>query len=255
LIREVTPAGSVRPDPVVGVTVSNTGAQGLLGIAVDQTGRVFATWTAPPGAAPEAGRITVGQVFPAPARIVWIGPPAGDHNLGGHLVLAADGRLVVGVGDLGDANRVADPVAANGKLLSVDPDGQPAQAPIVISSGWRDPVGFAYTPDGQLWVVDRTGPGTGRLARGDRGGRPADTITLQGTAVGGVAAVSTEQLVVCVGSGDGRLERRLVARAGRPSTPRPNRTLTSGCTLGVTRLVDGRIAAAGPGSVHLVATS
>jgi len=253
-VHEVAPTGTVRAGTAVSVAVAPpitvADERGLTGLVVDGTGRVFAVWVGAAGSGAVAGRVTVGQVFPD-ARTVWVGPPAPDHALGGALTLAPDGRLLVAIGDLGAPERVADPVAPNGKLLKLDPEGAPNQAPEVVSSGWHDPTGIAYGPDGRLWVVDRRDAGGGRLAEGDKGGRPAHAVALPGGAVRGIASFSARDVVVCVGDGDGRLERRALADTGPAAR---GAFVVAGCSNAVTRLVDGRLAAATSTTVQIIAT-
>ena len=210
------------------VAVTTDGQRGLLGLAVDAAGRVFASWTDP------RRILVVAQVSPAPVRTVWRGPRTADEANGGRLAFARDGALIVGIGDLLDRARVSDPLAPNGKLLRIDPDGPPSQRPEVLSSGWNNPFAFAVTPSGAVWVADNA-PGNEpeRLARGDVGGRPTAVRALPPKTVpSGLAAVDDRRLIVC-GFASGRLlEYRVDARA----RSQPPRTLATDCRLGVVRL-------------------
>jgi len=252
IVHEVTAAGTVRAEGNVTVAVSPPASvvdeRGLTGLAVDGTGRVFAAWVGAGGNGPESNRLVVGQIFPE-VRLVWVGPAAVDHDLGGAIALAPDGHIVVAVGDFGTPEKVADPVSALGKLLSLDPNGATNQSPEVLSSGWNDPTALAYGPDGRLWVVDRSASG-GRVARGDKGGRPTLVVSLRGSAVRSATTLSARELVVCTGTGDGRMERRTVGPDGPVSAAG---ALVSGCSTAMTRLVDGRIATATAAGVQIVA--
>lgn len=226
VVREVGPSGGVRGRAIAHVSVSNTGQRGLLGLTVDARGRTFASWTTP------AQRLVVGQVAPGPTRLVWRGPPTVELGNGGHVAAAPDGTLTVSVGDRG--RRQA------GVLLRLDPDGASSQRPRVLSRGWNNPFAFAYDARGRLWVADNT-PGTGpeRLARGDRG-RPVDVTALPPrTAPSGLAASGADRLFVC-GVVSFRLLPYRIAADGRPRAA--GRPLTRDCSLGTTRLADGRIA-------------
>jgi hypothetical protein len=244
-IRDVASAGRVATEPIASVTVSTKGQRGLLGVAVDAQGRTFAAWTRPDL------RLVVGQVAPGPERLVWLGPTTTRLANGGHLVLAPDGALVVGIGDLQAHARVADPLAPNGKLLRLDPDGPVDQQPRTLSSGWNNPFAFTYTPSGALWVADNTGTtGFERLARGDVDGRPTSVSRLRGTiAPSGLAAIDDDHLALC-----GFVSRRLdvydVSRPGRAQ--RAARPLATDCAIGVIGLADGAVAYANETTVEVV---
>jgi len=244
-VREVDATGRLLAKAVATVTVSTGGQRGLLGLAIDQAGRTFAAWTG------TDRRLVVGQVAPGPERMVWLGPPSTDLANGGHLVVAPDGRLVVGIGDLQDPPSVKDPTTPNGKLLAFDPDGPPDQRPTVLSSGWNNPFAFAYTPGGQLWVADNApGRRPERLARGDTGGDPPAAVTeLDGrSAPSSVAALDDGRLVVC-----GFVSRRLdLYRVGGTAARRGRRPLAEDCATSVVILADGRLAYADESTVRVL---
>jgi len=213
--------------------VATGGQRGLLGIAADRRGRIYASYT-------RAGdrRIVVDRIAPGARTRIWTGPPSTTLANGGHLELAPDGRLVIGIGDLQDAARTADPRAPNGKLLALRTDG-PNVRPAVLSSGWNNPYAFTFTPDGTLWVADNSpGRRAERLARGDRGGAPAQVSELERkTAPSGLAAISNSELAVC-GFVSGTLDRyRLSAGRWRRAG-----TIARGCRYGVVALPGGRLA-------------
>lgn len=118
-VRAVDAAGVVEAAPLATLPVRTDGQRGLLGLAVDPARRVFAAWTRPDG------RLVVAEVAPGAERTVWIGPSSADLANGGHLDVDAEGRLLIGVGDLQQSSRIDDPAAPNGKLLALDPDGPP----------------------------------------------------------------------------------------------------------------------------------
>ncbi|MCA1656937.1 MAG: PQQ-dependent sugar dehydrogenase, partial [Actinobacteria bacterium] len=188
---------------------------------------------------------------PGPILRVWTGPRSATLANGGHLALAPDGRLVIGVGDLQDPARVRDPGAPNGKLLALRPDG-PNARPAVLSTGWNNPFAFTFTPDGRLWVADNSpGRRPERLARGDTGG-PAAQVTLlsRKTAPSGLAAISSTELAVC-GFTSGTLDRYRMQR-GRW---RFAGAIARGCRYGVVRLPHGRLAFSTGRDIRVVSAS
>ena len=211
------------------VPVASGGQRGLLGLAVDGT-RTFAASVA------RNGRIVVDRVLPPPAARVWTGPPSANLGNGGHLAVLADGRLVVGIGDLGRPSRTADARSPNGKLLALDPSGPADQRPAVLSSGWNNPFAFAVAPDGRVWVADnapgrrpeRLGSGTGAAQRSPLPRRIAPS---------GLAVLSATDVAVC-GVASGTLER--FHRRGDGSW-RAAGALDGPCRFGVARLAGGTL--------------
>jgi glucose/arabinose dehydrogenase len=226
---------------VAQLDVSTAGQRGLLGLAVDRQGRVFAAWT------DRARRLQVAQVSPGPVRPVWSLARTARLANGGRLAFASDGRLVVGIGDLQQPDRVGDPDQPNGKLLRLDPDGGPDQRPEVLSAGWHNPFAFAVTPEGEVWVADNA-PGTEpeRLRRGDRAG-PVTRLP-QKTAPSGLAAAGDGDLLVC-GFVSGDLLRYRVRDDRAEAAGR----LAGDCRLGVVVLADGRVAYATADSIRVFA--
>ena len=239
VVVDVSATGTVGP-PVARVEVRADGQRGLLGVAVDATGRTFASWTRPDG------RLVVGQIAPGPTRLVWEGPTSTDIANGGHLEIR-DARLVIGIGDLTQNELRDDPAAINGKLVSLDPDGMPDQEPQVVSSGWNNPFAFTILDDGAIWVADNAPGDTGeRLTRGDDDG--SDQIDLPtGTAPSGIDQLGSEELVVCGYKSGALLRYRLVD--GRP---RPERTLATDCRTAVVALGDGGVVYAADDGLRIV---
>lgn len=231
-ITELRGARQTRPYPRL--PVSRGGQRGLLGLAVD--GRaVYASWT------DATRRLLVGRLRAGAAPLVrWRGPQTATLANGGHLVVAPDGRLVIGIGDLQRRPR-------GGMLLALDPAGPPSQRPRVLSRGWNNPFAFAYA-DGRLWVADNSpGRAPERLARGDRG-VPRQVTTLQRkTAPSGLVALGGGDLAVC-GFVSGELDRYV--RDG--ARHRFAGVLATGCRYGAVRLTDGRVAFAGDDAIRVV---
>jgi len=244
-IRRVSAAGHATGRVVARVRVATANLHGLLGLARTPDGRVFAAWTDP------ADRLTVGQVSPGPIRVVWRGPPFSRFDVGGHLAVTPQGRLLLGVG-AGVLHTTSGAAARpTGGLLLLRPNQGPGQAPAVLSTGWNNPFAFAYTPGGRLWVADNV-PGTRgeRLARGDLGGRPTHVTPLPpGTAPSGLAAVSRSRLVVCGFQSHLLQDFRITSGQRAVAVGAP---IAHNCWIGVIRLADGRLAYAGPGATVTV---
>lgn len=247
-VIEIDATGRPAAAPVAQLDVSTSGQRGLLGLVVDDAGRTFAAWTE---AELPAMRLVVGQVAPGPVRIVWDGPPSTELGNGGHLELAPDRSLVIGVGDLQDGALADDPGSVNGKLLALDPDGPPDQVPVVLSSGWTNPFAFTFTPSGTLWVVDNSvGDARERLALGDAGGRiPVSVLEFDQTlAPSGLAAVDDTHLALC-----GFVSRRLdLLRLDGEAGATTGAVLADACAVAVTRLNDGRLAYADETSIWTI---
>lgn len=234
-IRLVEPGGPPAGGPVVTLQTSLTGEQrGLLGVAVDAGGRIFASWTDPDE------RLVVGEVTGGSVRPVWLGPQSTDRANGGRIAFAPDGSLVIGIGDLLDPAAARDPATPNGKLLRLDPDGPADQLPEVVSTGWNNPFAFGFTPTGELWVADNAPvEEPERIARGDGAAGPASVTELPPHGVPtGLAALGDGRLLLCT-----YLTRQLrpVTIGGDGLARAPGLPLVNDCSLGVLVLEDGRV--------------
>lgn len=226
------------------VPVSTGGQRGLLGLAVAPGGATYASYTDRTG----ERRIVVDRVDVTPHRRVWTGPPSATLADGGHLALDRRGRLLIGIGDLQQPTRIDDAAYPNGKILALDPAGPAGQRPTILSAGWNNPFAFAVAPDGRVWVADNSpGKRPERIGRGDRPDAPLSTLAGK-TAPSGLAAVGDRTLAVC-GVVSGRLDRYRVASDGRV---RFAGTIARGCTFGVARLRDGRLAISTPDGIREV---
>jgi len=229
-VYEVDPAGEVRE--LTSVEVATDGQRGLLGLAVDDDDRTFAAWTRPDG------RLLVGQVAPGEERLVWRGPPSAVLGNGGHLAVAPDGSLVLGVGDLQDPDAADEPDTPNGKLLRLDPDGTARQVPETLSSGYTNPFAFTFTPAGELWAFDNaTRDEPERLLRGDRDDAAPALAQREEMAPSGLTAIADDGLVVC-GYLSRTLERVVLHDDG---TAERTEVLAEPCSVGAATLADGRV--------------
>lgn len=238
VIEDISANGAAGPK-IAHLDVRSDGQRGLLGLAIDRTGRTFASWT------PPDGRIVVGQVAPGPTRLIWNGPRSADLANGGHLAMR-DERLVIGIGDLLHNDRTRNPATLNGKLISLDPNGPPNQAPERISLGWNNPFAFTVLGDG-IWVADNAPGDSGeRLTRGDFAG--SEPVELpNGTAPAGIDHLGVDALAVC-----GYKSGRLLAYQIVHGHPRLLRTLATDCRTAVAALPDGRIAYSANDGIRVV---
>ena len=150
-------AGTIRsvdlddPDELIvlaSIDVGTSGEQrGLLGHTVID-GTRYAAWTDP-----DTDHLLVGALTAAtPAgvdRIVWDAGGTAGGAVGGHLDATADGRIVLGIGQLTDWAKNH----GSGAMLQLDPLGAPDQEPVVLSDGYINPFAFAVVGD-RLWVAD-----------------------------------------------------------------------------------------------------
>jgi hypothetical protein len=197
-IRRVSAHGVLDTEPVATVDVADEGQRGLVGLAENDAGEIYASWTRA-----SDGRLVVGRVAPGRTRLIWVGPVSADLANGGTLRLRGD-RLIVAVGDLQEPESTDDPDAPNGKLLSLDPGGPPDQDPDVLSSGWNNPYAMTVLGNGEIWVADNApGRDPERLGRGDgtgtgTGDRAGRTGELPGhRAPSALVELPDDRLAVC----------------------------------------------------------
>ncbi|CAN5505478.1 hypothetical protein BH18ACT1_BH18ACT1_14560 [soil metagenome] len=249
----VRSVGVDRDDPELVAEVDTDPAdddqRGLVGLARDEDGRVFATWTRA-----DDGRIVVGQVAPGPERLIWEGPPSVVQANGGTLTFDPadpDHQLVVGIGDLTEPERTDDPTTPNGKLLVLDPDGRPDQEPEVLSTGWNNPFAYAVDENGEYWVADNAPPSKReRIARADLDGRPTSVTELdENLAPAGVVALGDSRYGVCTYL---TRELRVFEVGGDGRAVEDEDARIEGCRLAVTALADGRLALATEDEITVV---
>jgi len=240
------------------IEVATDGEQrGLLGHTVIDGVR-YAAWTEP-----DTDHLVVGALGDignggnggnrgnggAPAtvdRIVWDAGGTAGGAVGGHLAATADGKLVLGIGQLTDWAKGH----GSGAMLLLDPTGPPDQTPIVLSDGYTNPFAFAVVGD-QLWVADNAvGDDTERIGAVDL---RAPSVERDDLGVSGADPRAPSALVelpdgtiaVC-GYLDGRLRRWSV------DPPRYGDSLGP-CLTGSTVLAGGTVVTATAGGLVAIA--
>ena len=240
-VRRLGADDTPDPDPVAHVDTvgSESDQRGLVGLARASGGELYATWVRA-----DDRRLVVGRIDGDEPVVIWEGPASSDLANGGTLLVAPDGRLVVGIGDLQQDRALADdPTVANRKVLSLDPAGPPSQTPEVLSTGWNNPFALAYDDEGVLWVADNSpGDQPERIGRGDA---PAEEATDLPTDEGEAAPSA----LVALGGGHlgrcGFLTGRLDAVDVRDGTPRlEGLVVAEPCRTGAALRSDGRIVTA-----------
>ena len=159
-ILEVAGDGSTREVAVVEETAAR-GEGGLLGLAVDDRGRLYAYYTSEgdnrivrfdvDGA---AGALSLGE----PTVILDGVRKSTTHN-GGRIAFGPDGMLYATTGDAGAPEQAQDPGSLSGKILRMTPDGDvppdnPFDNSLVWSLGHRNPQGIAWSDDGTLYATE-----------------------------------------------------------------------------------------------------
>jgi hypothetical protein len=221
-----------------------TGDGGIVALAGGDGGALYASWV------DRRGRLRVSRIAPGRVRDIWNGPDTARGSYGGALVVTREGRVLIGVGDLGVPRLVAEPDRPNGKVLALDPAQDADQVPQVVSTGWVDPGALAYDDAGRLWVADRQRESADeRLALGT-----ADPPKRQGALPGrfepqGLVALPALRFALC-GRRTGRLDRFQVKPGG--GDVEPEGPIATDCRGGAARLSDGRLVVAGDDALLVV---
>ncbi|MFL4478656.1 PQQ-dependent sugar dehydrogenase [Paeniglutamicibacter sp. ORCA_105] len=159
-ILELAEDGSSRTIGTV-PGVAGTGEGGLLGLAVDDQGRLYVYST---GAGEnriqrfdvsgEPGSLALGD-----AVTILDGIPSASYHDGGRLAFGPDGMLYATVGDAGQAGQAQDLDSLGGKILRMRADGEvpndnPFDGSLVYSYGHRNPQGLAWAQDGTMFATE-----------------------------------------------------------------------------------------------------
>lgn len=159
-ILELAPDGTSRPIGNVD-GVAGSGEGGLLGLAVDDQGRLYVYST---GA--EENRIQRFDVTGSPGSLalgeavtILDGIPSASYHDGGRLAFGPDGMLYATSGDAGQADQAQDVDSLGGKILRMNadgevPEGNPFEGSLVYSYGHRNPQGLAWSKDGTMFATE-----------------------------------------------------------------------------------------------------
>ena len=136
--------------------VAHGGEGGLLGLAFDEEGRLYAYSTGASGN--RVQRFDDPRSLDDPVTLVDGIPAAGNHN-GGRLAFGPDGFLYVSTGDAGDGSHAQDPDSLGGKILRMTEDGDPAPGnpdpdSLVWSMGHRNVQGLAWDSSGSMYATE-----------------------------------------------------------------------------------------------------
>jgi hypothetical protein len=250
-IWKVSKAGHRAKHPLTRIRhINSQGLRGLLGLAVDKRGRIFADWTG------TDAMIHVAKVWPGRRRAVWSPGRDGQEANGGRLAFAADGRLIVTVGDRDHSVTVGPdgPLGPafpgfSGGIYSLDPNAPPSQTPQLLASGFFNPFGLAVTPSGAIWATDNAiTPDTDLITR-VHDGSAEPFAYIAHTAPSGLAAIDDNTFAVC-GFVSARLDRYIVAADGTAQLSGP--PIAPSCAIGVIRLSDGRLAYATESAIFTI---
>lgn len=231
--------------------IDGNGLKGLLDLAVDRRGRIFADWTS------NDGYIHVARVYPGRVHEVWSPGASAQEANGGRLAFTPDGRLLVTVGDRdhsvvpnpdGPPSGPAFPGFAGG-IFSLDPNAGPSQQPVELAPGFFNPFGLAVTPSGDVWATDNAITPTGDLITHVHDGVATPFAYMAHTAPSGLAAIDDHTFAVC-GFVSQRLDRFVVQPDGTAAVSGP--PIATGCQVGVVRLHGGLLAYASQHAIYTV---
>jgi VCBS repeat-containing protein len=179
-IRVAGKDGQLQDTPLITLPASTDWARGVAAIELDpdyeENGHIYVSYVRSDNYQ-RLSRLTVTDpsaavltVDPASEKVLVQGTqPAGDDHHGGGLAFGPDGKLYWSVGDnvccsVIDGSNSQNLSNIYGKVLRLNPDGTAPDdnpfpnasgaGPLVYATGFRNPFRLAFTPDGQLLVVD-----------------------------------------------------------------------------------------------------
>jgi glucose/arabinose dehydrogenase len=165
--------GAVQDRPVTTVGISRGAEHGLIGLVLDPnfaSNHYLYTYYTQPESGNTAGRPRRHRVtrWTEHDGVAESETPVLDNlptgkccHTGGKMAFAADGSMVIALGDQGDADRrdAQNPNRLNGKVLRFYPQQAIQEKPdprsFIIASGLRNPYGLDIQPDtGEVWLTD-----------------------------------------------------------------------------------------------------
>lgn len=176
--------GQLIPKPVATINVTESGEDGLLGIATHpnfaENRFFYIYYTADKNGSQvnrvERWRLSQNGLTASPDKVIVDNIPVAQFHNGGRIRFGPDGMLYIGTGDAREPQISQDVNSLAGKILRVTPDGQVppdnpyANNPVYIT-GIRNTQGFDWLDKSTLWVTDH-GPS------GDLGRRGHDELSL-----------------------------------------------------------------------------
>ncbi|HEY8202406.1 MAG TPA: PQQ-dependent sugar dehydrogenase, partial [Actinomycetota bacterium] len=149
--------------------VDERGEGGLMGLELDQQGRIYLMYTAP-----NENRIV--RLEPDGTQTALVGgiEAAAIHD-GGRLRFGPNGMLYASTGDAANPDHIHDPGSRNGRILEIDPVSKRVRT---FSTGHRNVQGLCFEPAGRFLATEH-GPERGDeidvLTDGSDGGWPGTT--------------------------------------------------------------------------------
>ena len=176
--------GKLVQKPVATIDVTDSGEDGLLGIATHPNfadNRFFYVYYTADRNGSQVNRVERWQLSDnglsaSRNRVILDNIPVARYHNGGRIRFGPDGMLYIGTGDAGEPQSSQDINSLAGKILRVTPDGQvppdnPFEKSPVYITGIRNTQGFDWRDKSTLWVTDH-GPS------GDLGRRGHDEVSV-----------------------------------------------------------------------------
>jgi aldose sugar dehydrogenase len=168
--------GKLVQKPVATINVTDSGEDGLLGIATHPNFRenrfFYVYYTSDKNGSQvnrvERWRLSQNGLSASADRVIVDNIPVAQFHNGGRIRFGPDGMLYIGTGDAREPQSSQDVNSLAGKILRVTPDGQvpqdnPFEKNPVYITGIRNTQGFDWRDEATLWVSDH-GP-SGELGR------------------------------------------------------------------------------------------
>lgn len=176
--------GKLVQKPVATIDVTDSGEDGLLGIATHPNfadNRFFYVYYTADRNGSQVNRVERWQLSDnglsaSRDRVILDNIPVAQYHNGGRIRFGPDGMLYIGTGDAGEPQSSQDINSLAGKILRVTPNGQvppdnPFEKSPVYITGIRNTQGFDWPDKSTLWVTDH-GPS------GDLGRRGHDEVSV-----------------------------------------------------------------------------